>query len=232
MKIIILGASASSSFYHIHVHLTELIIKNRAVLGNPRLVQISAAGASTRHTVEFLKTKGIADVLLLQQTNVVVIRPSIVCTHRTMIVRKMLMLSSLARYTGGFVFVPKGFLNTRIQPVMPQNLVDLVEVMCSLNDQHTVYAVGPEPIRFRSIIEMMFEVKKMTFRFVEVPKLLTDILVRYGINIFFPNLINSQQYQLLFEDNIADAIPMQQLINVPLISSQQFFINEFTHGTN
>ena len=81
-------ATSSSSFHHIHVDLTKRIIAHRQQIGNPTILQISALGASAAHNVEFLRTKGIADDLLLQHAETAVIRPSIVCTHRTMIVRK------------------------------------------------------------------------------------------------------------------------------------------------
>lgn len=222
----------ASSFHRIHVGLTQLIIKNRKVIGHPRIVQISALGASAHHRVEFLRTKGIADELLLEEPNTAVARPSIVCTHRTMIVRKMLMLLHIARYTMGLVFVPKGFLKTRLQPVMPADLVDVVEAMCKASDQRIINIVGPEAISFRDLITLMLEIRNQSLRLIEIPKLFMDALINSVVSVAIPKMINSQQYQLLFEDNIADAHSIQQILGRPLISTKPFFINEFAHATD
>jgi uncharacterized protein YbjT (DUF2867 family) len=222
----------ASSFHRIHVGLTQLIIKNRGVIGHPKIVQISALGASAHHRVEFLRTKGIADDLLLKQPNTVIVRPSIVCTPRTMIVRKMLMLLRISRYTMRLAFAPKGFLKTKIQPVMPADLVDVVEAMCKAIDQRVINVVGPEAISFRDLIVLMLENKNQRLRLIEIPKLFMDVLVHNVISFAIPKVINSQQYQLLFEDNIADTHSIQQILDRPLTSTKQFFINEFTYATD
>jgi nucleoside-diphosphate-sugar epimerase len=222
----------ASSFHRIHVGLTQLIIKNREVIGHPKIVQISALGASAHHRVEFLRTKGVADDLLLKQPDTVIVRPSIVCTPRTMIVRKMLMMLPISRYTIGLVFIPKGFLKTRIQPVMPPDLADVVEAMCKAFDQRIINVVGPEAISFRDLIVLMLENKNQRLRLIEIPKLIMDVLVHCLVSFTIPKVINSQQYQLLFEDNIADAHSIQQILRRSLTPTKQFFINEFTYAAD
>jgi nucleoside-diphosphate-sugar epimerase len=226
-------ATADCSFYRIHVELTKLIVGNRKTIGNPRIIQISALGASANHKVEFLKTKGMADDYLLQHADTVVVRPSIVCTHRTMIVRKLLMLLLISRYTQGFVFVPKGFLNNQIQPVMPQDLVALVNKLCTVQDlPKVINVVGPERFTFRQIMNMMFQTNRKSYRLIQIPKALTDLLVKHGISVLFPKVITSQQYQLLFEDNIADAIIAERILGTPVVSTNQFFKNEFSYANH
>src|SRR5687768_12716229 len=39
-------ATSTFKFYKIHVELTQLMLKNRGLIGNPRIIQISALGAS------------------------------------------------------------------------------------------------------------------------------------------------------------------------------------------
>lgn len=226
-------ATKNSSFYDVHIGLTKLIIKNRELIGNPRIIQLSALGASTRHEVEFLRTKGIADDLLLQYPDTIVVRPSIVCTHQTMIVKKMLMLNRMSRLTRGIVLVPKGFLQTRIQPVMPEDLVGVIHSLCgSIKPQKGVDLVGPQPLSFKEIVTMMFKTRDMNLRLIEIPKIICDAAVICCISVFFPKVINSQQYQLLFADNVADSFEIEKMLHRPLLSPLPFFINEFNNARN
>src|SRR5690606_39073407 len=149
--------------------------------------------------------KGIADDLLLQHPDTVVIRPSIVCTPKTMMVRKMLMLSNMARVSFGLLPVPKGFLDTRIQPIMIQDLVDTIEALLRPHEHRIVNAVGPDAITFRQLIALLSETRNQKLRLIEIPRAATDVAVRHFVSRAFPNVINSQQYDLLFEDNTADA---------------------------
>lgn len=221
----------ASSFAHIHVGLTKLMIQHRASLGNPRIIQLSALGASTAHNVEFLRTKGLADELLLQCPDTFIVKPSIVCTHNTMIVKKMLMLKRIARYTSGLLAVPEGFLQTRIQPVMPKDLTDVVEALCvTTGYARVVDVVGPMALSFREIITIMFKTGGMRSRLVEMPKKIVDVVALYGVSALFPSFINAQQYRLLFADNIADKTGIEDILQRPLTPTEQFFINEFTYA--
>jgi nucleoside-diphosphate-sugar epimerase len=225
-------ASKTSSFDRIHVGVTKYIIAHRSLIGNPAIIQISALGASPTHKVKFLRTKGIADDLLLQYPDTVVIRPSIVCTHHTMIVRKMMMLSDFSGLLFGVIPVPKGFLKTRIQPIMPQDLVDIVNKMCFERSTRIVPAVGPETFSFNDIIALMMESRHQKVRTICVSKFVSDMFMMYLVCRVFPGLINSQQYQLLFEDNIADVKTVQQILGRPLTSAKQFFSDEFIYADN
>lgn len=224
-------ATLSTSFYKIHVELAKLIIKYRELIGNPKIIQVSALGASINHKVEFLRTKGIADDFLLQHTDTVVVRPSIVCTHRTMIVRKMLMLEKMTSYTLGVVVVPRGFLHTRIQPVMPGDLAVVVEKLC-LHPQRSkvIHVVGPDPFSFHELLRIMFEAKGKKYRLLGVPKFITDVIIGYGVSLLFPKAINPQQYQLLFEDNVADSTEAERMLGIRMASTREYFINEFSNA--
>ncbi len=216
------------TFSKIHVGLTKKIVENRTVLGNPRIIQMSALGASTCHTVEFLRTKGESDAYLLKSPDVVVVRPSIVCTHRTMMVEKMLMLFKLSQWTKGLVIVPEGFPKRRIQPVMPEDLAAIVSRLCSTPEiPKTINVSGPTSLTFHEIISIMFEARKKDFKLVTVPKLWTDIMVKYGVSIVLPRLINAQQYELLFKDNVADPGDAQKYLGSRMSETKQFWKNEF-----
>ena len=221
------------SFEEIHLGLTRLIVKNRELMGNPRIIQVSALGASAGHSVDFLRTKGLADDYLLTQSNTVVVRPSIVCTHRTTIIKKLLILFRISKYTNRVVFVPKGFLTNRIQPVMANDLAALVSVLCSLEElPKVVNAAGPEPISYRQLIEIMFRSRDKSFRIVEVPRIVFDLLVKYVIALLLPKVINAQQYQLLFDNNMAEPTEFAWLIGAAPKSCTLFLINEFTDASH
>lgn len=221
------------SFEEIDLGLARRIVDNRETIGNPRIIQISALGACSGHKVDFLRTKGLSDDYLLERPNTVVVRPSIFCTHRTTIIKKLLILFRISKYTNRVVFVPKGFLENKIQPVMPKDLAALVNVLCSIDDlPKVVNATGPEAISYRQLIEIMFQSRGKSFRVIEFSKIVFDILVKFVVAPLFPKVINAQQYRLLFDNNIADSALFAGLIGSTPVSTIPFFINEFTDANH
>ena len=226
-------ATGTSTFEHIHVELTRQIIRHREEIGYPKVIQISALFASPHHKIEFLRTKGIADDLLLQHPDTAVIRPSIVCTPGTMLIKKMNMLSWLGRILFGIVPVPKGFLQTRIQPIMAQDLVELVEQLCYCYRQHTgiVNAGGPQVVSFREIISVMEKSRQESLNLIEVSRRLSNKLVSC-VSLTLPKIINQQQYALLFQDNIDTEKDAEQILGKPLTPIMPFFENEFSNAAD
>lgn len=221
-----------SSFYAAHNGITTRILENRDQLGNPRIIQISALGASVNHPVDFLNTKGIADDLLLQHSNTVVIRPSIVCTPGTMIVRKMLMISRIAKVLSGVVPVPKGFPHSKVQPVMPRDLVDLVHMLCESNVEGIISIGGPEVLTLREIIMLMARTINLRMRLMEIPRMFTDPIIGKIMSALFPRLISSAQYDLLFDDNVTDIRVAEALLGRRLTSTRSFFEKEFSYAAH
>jgi nucleoside-diphosphate-sugar epimerase len=223
-----IAATRKHSFSKIHLGLTKRIIENRNTVGNPRIIQISALGASATHDVEFMRTKGEADDHLIRFPNVTVVRPSIVCTPGTMIARKMLMLFKISQWLRGMVVVPEGFPERQMQPVMGEDVAAVVDHLCSASETPKILnVVGPERLTFHEIIDLMFKAKGKHYRLIRIPKAFTDVLVNYGISRVLPGVINAQQYNLLFRDNIADPKPAQLYIERPLMQTRDFWINEF-----
>lgn len=222
--------SSSCSFKKIHLGISKKLIENRMLLGDPRIIQISALGASAIHPVEFLRTKGEADDYLLQFPDTVVARPSIVCTSNTMLVKKMLMVAGIARRIGGLVVVPRGFPDRKIQPVMPGDLSKVVEHLSTTPTLPRIMDVtGADILSFREIIMEVFKAKGERCRIVEAPKMFTDVLVTYFLNPFFPSIITTQQYKLLFTDNIST--PRNVDLN-PLMrpaGTRRFWSDAFSH---
>jgi len=227
-----IDATATFSFYTIHVVLAKLMVENRVVIGNPRIIHVSALGAASNHHIEFLKTKGIADEHLMQFENTVIVPPSIVCTHGTMIVRKMLLLRRIARRIGNVIVAPSEFLNTRIQPVMPEDLADVFRTFCTAPTvPGIICVVGPAEISFGEIMKWMFDAQCEKYRVIMISKRATDIVASVARRLF-PQWLSGQQYQLLFSDNVADRNDIEKLLGRPLLSAAPFFITEFRHASH
>lgn len=227
-----IDASDTHSFHRVHAGLTERILQNRERIGTPFIIQISALGASPLHKTDFLRTKGVADDLLLSQFGTAIIRPSIVCTHRTMLVRKMLMLERISRYTGGVIPVPDGFLQTRLQPVMPEDLTDLVHAVCEKQPNGIVNVAGAEVFAFRDIIRIMEQTRNRRFTFMNFPRAIGDVVVGQFVSRLWPKVIGYEQYQLLFEDNIADITRAEGILGRPMRTTRAFFEMELSHANN
>jgi uncharacterized protein YbjT (DUF2867 family) len=214
-------------FERIHAQLSGLIIKNRALIGNPKVIQISVLGAEESSDIQFLKTKAVADKLLLQEKNTYIVRPSIICTHRTMLVRKILSLAKMAKVLG-LVIVPKDFPDHKIQPIMINDFCIAIESLCRIDhDQHTVLLAGPEEISFRSLIEMAMIDSGRKIKFIELSRNFTGFFVRYFLDIFFPRVLSYDQFRLLFTDNIADTKQTTILLKGTPASTKDFWKSEF-----
>ena len=199
------------TFEKVHTHLTKRILDHRQVLGNPRIMQLSALGASIDHPVEFLRTKGLADSILQNELHTVVIRPSIVCTNDTVLVQKLKKLREFSNLTLGKLLLPKGFKDTRIQPILGKDLATaLVKVLENKQLVGTISLVGPEEITLAHLVRLLWQ-EKSAPRILEVSREMTDAFVKHILNVWMPNVISYDQFQLLFRDNIA---PVKQTVRL------------------
>lgn len=195
-------ASKAMSFERIHLGLSQQIIANRKSLGDPRIVQLSALGAGEHPKVPFLATKSLADDLILGETNTYVVRPSIVCTANTMLLRKLKQLGRMSRWLGGRLLLPQGFLQARVQPIMIEDLSELlIAVGLEPSKQRIIPAVGPEALRFAELLSL---VHGKAFPAWEIPRKLLEPIIKYVVSPLIPSLINYDQFRLLFEDNVGD----------------------------
>lgn len=221
------------SFDKVHRELTLLIIKNRGQLGNPRIIQISVVGADKNSPVEFLSTKGLADEELMRLENTVVVRASIVCTPDTMMVRKMKMVYEMSKYSLGYALIPAGFLKHKIQPVMVQDLaIILTRIAQADYPPKLIEVVGPHAISYRQLLEILYKVKGKKPKLVEIPRILTDLVVKKIVSPVFPSVINKQQYYLLFQDNVGDKSEGENFLGSPLSDTHEFWQNEFKDYDN
>ena len=227
-----IGAIAESkemSFERIHGGVTAAILQHRAAVGNPRIVQISALSADAASPLGFLRTKGQADEMLLQEDDSVVLRPSIVCTPDTMLSQKLQKLLTIARFGLGKLLVPNGFPHTRVQPVMGADVGEAA--FHAANDpgfQGVIDVVGPEKLSFGDLILRMSAAQGRNVKLIEVSREIMESFVAHFVGVWFPNLINLEQFRLLFQDNVGDATATEALLGRSPHSTLGFWEGEAT----
>jgi len=192
----IIRETKNMSFSKAHVGLTHLILENRERLGHPRIIQLSVLGADRTSHSQFLNTKGEADLILLQHENTVVVRPSIVCTTHTMIVQKFKMLKKLSHFFMGHLPFPAAVLETKIQPIMGEDLASIISNLCINQAIGIVEAGGPEQITLDELLRVFARIKPFP-----VNQKLADRLIGF-ITILLPGIINRDQYFLLKANNV------------------------------
>lgn len=216
----IIEETSVMTFEQVHLGLTQLILKNRHVIGNPRIIQISALGADSNSQISFLNTKGKADEVLLQHINTVIVRPSIVCTPNTMMIRKLSMLKNMSKYLFGYLLFPSSFLRTCIQPIMPGDLAALIEKICfCLNPPLIIHAVGPTPLSLKKLIDKYSDSK---IKIIKIPDSFFKLIFAVS-SLLFPKLLSREQYQLLLTDNVYDARETEILLGRKMHATDEFW---------
>lgn len=224
----IIHESKDAEFEKVHVQLVQKIIENRHIIGDPKIIQISALGSDEKHPIAFLRTKGIADSILVKQANTFVLRPSIVCTSNALLVKKFKMMFDISKYFFNHAVLPASFLKTRIQPIMEQDFAETIELLCTRNTQEQLIDLpGAEQISFKWLMNLAGEVRNQKVIALEIPKNLVEAVTKNFISIWFPGLINYDQFQLLFKDNIAEKKAIEDFLGRPVLSTLDFWKKEF-----
>jgi uncharacterized protein YbjT (DUF2867 family) len=196
-----IDATKEHSLEKVHVGVVNKIIENYKQIGSPRIINISALGANPIHRTQFLRTKGIADERLIKTIpGVVILRPSIIYTSGTMIVRKIKILLSWSRFLGNKVLLPKKIAQTLIQPISANDFAGIVVNIIKCKEyQGIIELAGPETYTFQQLIELQAIKRghKVRFRF------LNTYVSDFVIPLLFSWLIRKEQYNLLKEDNIS-----------------------------
>jgi NADH dehydrogenase len=206
-----------SSFEAVHVLPLLRISDHFEAIGKPRVIQVSALGASPDSPSAFLRTKAIADRLALRLPHSVVIRPSIVCTEGTMLEKKLLALKRISRFFFGRMLLPEQFSATKIQPVCATDLgLLLAKVAEHLPDERIICAVGQETIRLASLAEMA------GIKMHIAGKRLSSFLVKF-VFPFLRKQVSKEQQALLQRDNCASADTMSRLLGRKPASTAAFW---------
>ena len=210
------------SFEKIHLlplfHLKEQFEK----LGRPKLIQISALGARPDSPSAFMRTKWIAEKIALQFPQAQVIRPSIVCTEGTMMVRRIRQLKKMARFFGGKIPFPEEALHTEIQPVAPEDLAALVlQLIRSEQENQIIELTGAEKFEMETLLGMA----KIRPR--GISKKPADFLMKI-ISPFLKNILSSEQYLLLSENNTGANSIAEKIIGRNLRPTKSFWEKELS----
>lgn len=218
----IIRETAALDFVQAHIGLTELMLQHRELLGNPRLIQLSALGAALGSPSRFLNTKAQADMQLLKHENVVVVRPSIVCTPNTMLSRKLQMLKKLCRLTFGVLPFPERLLHTKLQPVMVEDVAELISLLCLQNSHAGIIEVGgPKAYTLQQLIAMVPTCTKV----IPVPHTLFEAILPV-VTTLFPALLDKEQLLLLRQDNTADNSISERVLGRKMADTAPFWMEE------
>lgn len=222
----IIRESKEDDFKKVHIDLVRTILANRKIIGNPKIIHVSALGAAANHEISFLRTKGLGDELLLSHNNTWVLRPSIVCLPDTLLVRKFKWLVFMCKVLQNRPIMPQGFASTRVQPVMPEDFLLLIEKIIETQvDTHEIDVVGSTPFSFKELLEMASG--KNNILPIELPKKLIEPVTKNFISVWFPDLINYDQFNLLFKDNIASPEILKSIIEQEPAETLDFWTKEF-----
>lgn len=150
-----ISGTATDSLHKVHHTLAALICSNRQLIGNPRIIQVSALGVDVHSASAFLRTKALADELLLAQPDTFVVRPSVVCTPDTLIAKKLQQTARLLRWSFNRLPVPEQVLQFRISPVMPHDLAAVVVTTMEGNPpQRIIPVAGPQQYSFNDLLQL------------------------------------------------------------------------------
>lgn len=152
-----IGALRGSEQEMLHVHggTSLAILQNRAAMGNPAIIQVSALGADGTNPSAFLRSKALADAVVLGQERTWVIRPSILCTPGTVLVQRIRTLRKAAALLGKHIWLPRQVLRTKVQPLAPDDFAATVaEIITTEPAQRIVEAGGRDVFNFGQLLRM------------------------------------------------------------------------------
>jgi uncharacterized protein YbjT (DUF2867 family) len=213
----------------LHLGIANGILRHLEALGNPRLIHISALNAAKGHRSKFLHSKGLSDEILLEHPNTMVLRPSIVCTNGTVLAQKLKQMLQVAKIALGKLMVPKGFLATKVQPIMGGDLAEAIIRLAAMPEwkgKRVHELGGPKAVEFGELTKIMAEAKGQNFRVVELPKEILEGFVRYFMDVWAPSILSLDQYFLLFEDNICSSEDLEAILGRPATDTQAFWERE------
>jgi len=215
--------SDHASFSEVHVLLPRLLIENRHLIGMPRILHFSALHADPSHPIGFLRTKGQGDEILTKQPDVMLLKPAIVCFPDAMLVRKLKKLLALSKFFLGRAPLPHGFLDTKIQPISPEDMVSAVAQ--ALNEVHlpkSLDLVGGDTFTFGELIQLLARNSNQPFIGFPIPNALVGAVTKNFISIWFPGLVQYDEFQLGLKDQTAESNLLEHFIGKK-VSSTRFF---------
>jgi|TARA_B110000259_G_scaffold131783_1_gene148642 NADH dehydrogenase len=219
----IIEETGENTFQKIHVGIVNKMVDERESLGNPKIIHVSVLGSNKDSPSKYAATKGIADNILKTQENWVIIRPSFVCTPGTTIVQKVKMLHKISKISFGLLPIPTHFLTAKFQPVMGEDVAHIcIESIRQNLAKKVIYATGPE---LYTLEDWLRTIGNGKIRLVKIPKWLIDRPLRLLIKAI-PQIMNTDQYLLLGEDNTHDNVEMINVLGRLPLDTKQFWEDE------
>jgi hypothetical protein len=218
----IIEETKTLSFEQAHIGITRKIIIHRDELGNPGIIQVSVLGADEHSSSPFMRTKAQADAELLKHPGTWVIRPSIVCTHNTMMVQELKLMRRLSRVLLNTLVFPSRLIRTKMQPVLGEDVAEVIGKICSESpEERIIPLIGPEIFMFGELIRLC----NPKIRILPFPETLfrASFLLASGI---FPKLLKKEQFNLLGTDNIAATTVAERILKRRMGSTRDFWNSE------
>jgi len=209
----IIRESKATDFFDAHVQLVKNIVSSREILGNPKIIHFSVLGADESNPIAFLKSKGVGDLVLKNIPETYILRPSIICLPNNPLVQKLKLFLYMGRLMLNRPPVPKGFLVTKIQPVMAADVAECVEKIALHGwSNQIIPCAGPEAISFKDLIDMSSSGRGKKTMPVEIPKSLVEPITKNFISVWFPEILSYDQFQLLFKDNVDTSFYLNKIL--------------------
>ena len=147
----VLAPSGAQTFEAVHVDGPRAVAKAARAAGVPRLIHISAIGASEKSNSRYAQSKAAGEKAVLQVfPDAVILRPSIVFGPEDEFFNRF---ASLARFSP---FMPLiGLGSTKFQPVYVGDLATAIANAAEgSGNSGTVYEIGgPEKLSFRALLD-------------------------------------------------------------------------------
>ncbi|MCU0431875.1 MAG: hypothetical protein MUC87_00305 [Bacteroidia bacterium] len=190
---------SEKELFHAHTGTSLALLQNRAAMGNPAIIQVSALGAGGNNPSAFLRSKALADAAILGQERTWVIRPSILCTPQTMLVKRIKKLRKLSALLARNLWLPASVLHTKIQPVMPADFAATVAaVIENQPTQRIIEAAGKEVYDFADLFALAgVRTHIMPRKLFEIAAFMLRPLIR--------TFISAEEMKLMGINNTSDA---------------------------
>ena len=224
----IIRESGELTFEKAHIGLTRLMLAHREMLGMPRLIQVSVLGADKRSPSIFMITKAVADEELIAAEDTYVVRPSIVCSHNTMMVRKLKTIGKLSKWMFNRLPFPVYFLQTKIQPVLVHDLTEIISAIAREgSDTRIINVAGREEIDLQSLVKLL---NNGRVKIIPISKRMFEAVFPV-LSLLAPALLSREQMMLLSDSNTADNSVCSKLLGREMSSTWTFWKEELASTT-
>lgn len=214
----VLAGSNHQSIECIHYHAPMALFQACKERGIKRVIQLSALGIEDGPPIDYVTTKKQADNELLELgLSACVIRPSLVYASGSY--GGTSLLRALAAFPGVIPLIGDG--SQRFCPIAMSDVVKLITRLISHDFQGIINAPGPQSITLKQLLlkyRQWMGYGKVAV--LPIAKGVIKCLAKVGDRLKF-STINTNSFAMSQHENIADAKPVQQLLDYQLIDFNQ-----------